>query len=325
MKKNKKIISLLALLLLTVALLASCSSAYAEWEFSPNGQYLEESLRYNEQYELTYTLFGYELAGELVEFWYGAYSEEYGYMTIHASSEDPTVLLVKGNSSPLFVYTLDGAPASLEAFVSGNSDTQRIVNARDTGSYLDISSDEMKTFDSLAASVSIPVGSLVGALSYELKVYDLADGLMHVHGGFYAGDGKLYYVNYDALDNSYFDADGNFSYRSGNVPCAVVEGELAERVLNATDYVEGAELVITDELGGDHEEIDPEEYAFTARVILIIYLLFFLVFPAVIPLVYMIIDLCRRGFRGVSVTTYIILGAILIIFAASIALTVIAF
>ena len=324
MKKAIKIISLIALLLVTAGLLASCSSTDAEWELSPNGQYLEETARYNESYELTYTLVGYGLAGELVEFWNDAYSEEYGYLSVYAVSEDPSVLLLVGYDTPIFVYTLDGAPASLESFISGVADTHRIVNSRDTSSYLDLSREQMNAYDSLEPSVNIPVASLARALTYELKVYDLADGLMHTHGGFYAGDGKLYYINYDALDNSYFDADGNFSYRSGNVPCAVVEGELADRVLDATNYVEGSEIKFTME-EGEREEEDIEADAAAARVLLIFYLAFFLIFPSVIPLVFMIVDLCRRGFRGVSTTTYIILGAILVIFAASIAMMVIVF
>ena len=31
-------------------------------------------------------------------------------------------------------------------------------------------------------------------------------------------EGKLFYVRFDTLDNTHFDADGNFSFRSGEVP-----------------------------------------------------------------------------------------------------------
>lgn len=78
---------------------------------------------------------------------------------------------------------------------------------------------------------SFDVTVLGTAQRYDLVYSDATGSLHRTHGAIYLFDGSLYYVNYDALDNSYFDADGNFSYRRGTVDAHLLSGELHDLAL----------------------------------------------------------------------------------------------
>ena len=54
---------------------------------------------------------------------------------------------------------------------------------------------------------------------FEITVHDQTETKAYQHGAIYImPNGKYYYVCFEDLDNSYFDADGYFSYRMGSVP-----------------------------------------------------------------------------------------------------------
>ena len=55
----------------------------------------------------------------------------------------------------------------------------------------------------------------------------------HEHGAIYVLNGEYWYINYDALDNSHFDSDGYFSYRSGTVTMKKADTAAFEAILAA--------------------------------------------------------------------------------------------
>lgn len=93
---------------------------------------------------------------------------------------------------------------------------------RDTGAYYletDFDMTLLESLDELAASGTenfpIDVRDLRQAECYEIVIY--RDFEETVHGAIYILDGAYCYLNYVNLGNQHFDADGYFSYRSGEV------------------------------------------------------------------------------------------------------------
>ena len=77
----------------------------------------------------------------------------------------------------------------------------------------------LESLDELASSGTesflIDVRKLAAMECYELVVYRGFEET--VHGAIYVSDGAYYYLNYVNLGNQHFDANGYFSYRSGEV------------------------------------------------------------------------------------------------------------
>lgn len=72
-----------------------------------------------------------------------------------------------------------------------------------------------------------------------------------VCAGIYVMDGAYYYLNYEQLGNQHFDADGNFSYRSGTVA-----------LTDAETYREGIETQLAPLLDPPFEEMY-DDYSIT--------------------------------------------------------------
>ena len=328
--KNKRILaSLLLVLLLSISLLCGCGTTYADWELSPDSTVLTETVRINDEYELVETLYGHDLAGEMIEFMSSVYSETYEQrFYIYATSETPDVIYLEGYSGyggPILVYSRVGYPTALKSYISGNIETSRVVKGDDMS--FELSSDDLARLDSLTKTHTASVQDLRLSLIAELRVYGAEGTLSHLHGGFYnlvddVGVESVFYVNYDALDNSYFDANGNFSYRQGEVELVKLSLDDANRVLYSEEYESHIENSITSEVG-DTTEADRESEEIAMRILLVLFLLFCVIFPATIPFIFMLVDLCRRGFRGTHFTTYIVLISYVVMIIASVALVLI--
>lgn len=57
---------------------------------------------------------------------------------------------------------------------------------------------------------------------YDIRFSDTTGSIYTAAGAFYEYEGGLLYVDYRTLGNQYFDADGNFSYRSGAVDAVLL-------------------------------------------------------------------------------------------------------
>lgn len=81
---------------------------------------------------------------------------------------------------------------------------------------------------------TVSVVSLGEAEILEITVRDKTENLAYQHGAIYImEDGSYYYVCFEKLDNSYFDADGYFSYRKGEVKAL----QLKETAIQNVDRV----------------------------------------------------------------------------------------
>ena len=319
--KKIKLLSVLILITLLLVSLAGCGGTYANWELSSDGTVLTETVKYNESYELVGSLFGMEIAGEIISFQNDVITEDGVYYYVYAPSEDPDVVYLTRYSA-VFVYVRDEVPPALMEYLAGIPSSSKIVDRSAYGR--DITEEERIALDDLAPTDVFDVRELMNVPLYELRVYDSTGTIVHTHGGFYVVEESVYYVNYDALDNSHFDANGYFSYRSGSVEMVKLEGDYAELVLDTSSFERYDEVSYTFEEPIDNES-DKEENEALARGALVLFLVLAFMIPSIVPLVLMVIDIFRRGFKGVSATTYVILGAVVVLNAALLSIILIAF
>lgn len=138
------------------------------------------------------------------------------------------------------VYVTAEGEKLLDEFFGGDYGFARIQNYNQMfGGVADISLDVLNALDTLDAdSREFDVRVLEDAPQYELLVYDKSDSIEHIHGALYEIDGEHWYINYDALDNAYFDSGGYFSYRKGTVTANKVPYDQMEILEDAYTSVE---------------------------------------------------------------------------------------
>lgn len=96
----------------------------------------------------------------------------------------------------------------------------------ESGCLANIPLDVARNFDIESADTRVfDVTELASADCFEVLGTDASETLAHTHGAIYKVDAAYYYINYDALDNSYFDSDGNFSYRRGSVSASRLDAD----------------------------------------------------------------------------------------------------
>ncbi len=168
------------------------------------------------------------------------------------------------SASTIYLYTAtDEARERLDDFFNGVNSVYRLEkdNGGDEG-YLN-----EETVGVLLAAAEAGNGAIekdvrelgTYTIRYRIKICDATESLAYTYGMVYRIDGKYYYVHYPALGNEHFDANGNFSYRSGTVTLYELDGKTSEAILNAAAT---AEYIWTDydyeEDGDDFTLADPE-------------------------------------------------------------------
>ena len=221
MKNMKKLICLISLLLLfaLLTLPAFAQEDSVVWEISGDGMTLDNGLTEYDLYQK-----GNHLDFDPEGLHMVTYIELGGVDYVVATSEhseEIVFLLEKGfyyNPTLHSVYVTDKGKESLDRLVSAGYD--KALFFIDYDSYIDLDPSLISRWDSGDFSHTVSVDELGADYNcHEIVGYDVGLGLSHIHGAVYErrSDNALYYLNYDILDNSYFDADGNFSYRKGEV------------------------------------------------------------------------------------------------------------
>ncbi len=77
-----------------------------------------------------------------------------------------------------------------------------------------------------AITKTLSVTTLKDLTKYTIYGLDQTHTLGHMHGAIYEINDEFWYLNYDALDNSYFDSEGDFSYRRGTVTLTKVDTDI---------------------------------------------------------------------------------------------------
>lgn len=170
---------------------------------------------------------------------------EYGY--IYASSPASEIVWVEDTyyGEP-YLYATDKGMEQLAKFAAGSIGSYRLCDQNGKTAMID--ADTVKLLNEsgtevLAKTVEVEVSTLKDTERYDLYAYDESDTFSILNGAIYKdGSGALYYLNYLDLGNQHFDADGNFSYRSGTVSLVVLEGDTATTVAISLANMEEKEV-----------------------------------------------------------------------------------
>ncbi|MBE6580615.1 MAG: hypothetical protein E7650_03245 [Ruminococcaceae bacterium] len=117
----------------------------------------------------------------------------------------------------------------------------------------------------------VEVSTLQDAEKHIIYGMDETGTFGHEHGAVYVINDEYWYINYDALDNTYFDSYGYFSYRSGKVTMKKVDKTAFDAVLDARE-----EFHIQYTYQSDNTE---EMNADGARIIFALLTMLFLMLP----------------------------------------------
>ena len=129
--------------------------------------------------------------------------------------------------------------------------------------------------------IDIEVTELRELDSYELVSFDPNLALVRTVGAVYQLDGERYgFVDYTLLDNTHFDASGDFSYRSGSVTLSVLKGDAYAALMETVDTMDDFDWEIT-------YENDPD----MATAGLVIFWIFFVLVGYVMPLAPLLVGL----------------------------------
>lgn len=240
---------------------------------------------------------------------------------VYASSPDSGIRYIYSYTYGITAYaSSDEDKARLDSFLSGDADTVRVIDYGVYECFL-TDMDLVGKLDALNTDkINVAVRKLNTATCYDIVFFDSEDTLAYTHGAIYEYEGELYYINYDKLDNSYFDSYGSFSFGRGTVDMYKLSDEikavLSEKLENMDDYYdfstwEGDEVL-------DEEEMTPGE-AIVAIVIIVSVL--GIILPLV-PLAIGTVVLIRKKGKA-EPSTYVLIGALALWIIAGIILLII--
>lgn len=129
------------------------------------------------------------------------------------------------------VFVTEEGKLQLKSFLSG--EYSRYLYHVEHTSVVDFSEEYFEKFMVEENKTEIDVTTLWNDDIYYIRAYDKTECFAHKCGAVYKLDDGYYYVYYDVLDNSYFDAYGEFSYRRGIVTAYRLTGENEKFVIEA--------------------------------------------------------------------------------------------
>ncbi len=131
------------------------------------------------------------------------------------------------------IYATQQGKEQIESFLRGEGEIFRISNGARQKSVIDASS--VSLMNGSTDMRDVDVRELREAERYEIIAYDLTDTLAYKYGAVFTYGGEYLFVRYSELPNNCFDADGNFSFRSGAVSMKVLSGEAVEEIKLASE------------------------------------------------------------------------------------------
>ena len=134
------------------------------------------------------------------------------------------------------VYVTAEGAAALDQFVQGNYAAYELAESRFYSAPVD--ADLMVSLQSRTSDTIVEVAELGNLSYYDVYGYDSTMTFVHVIGVVFDNDGQYLYVDYEWLDNTHFDADGNLSFRSGSVPVYTLSAAESEQIAAATEQMQ---------------------------------------------------------------------------------------
>lgn len=319
MKKRwkKLLVAFVCALLLTQGLITSVVAATKnedeitpiEWELSEDERTLYGNGKTYTRYSLAVD--AYLDAATVYIYQSFVTLEDEGSLPVYAATRNAEFVWIEEGEF-LYLYATKQGAEMLDEFGNGSPARYRLESYSNLETAL-ISNATVKAIDngwSTAQSITVPVSNLKGLFRYHLVAYDESDTLAYIHGAVYEMDGEFYYINYQKLGNQYFDANGNFSYRNGEVEMILLEGTQRRDVLDAID--KQSERVTEYEWeshGIEHTGMDASVGVFWIALV---------IFGLLLPIPFLVFGLAlpnskKRGYPKYWYTLAIIVGVWLLI------------
>ena len=247
MSKNIKILSVF----LIIAMLLSClfvpamaseegnatvEKAY-DWEYDLDNDVLKNSDREYQKYTLP---IGYSMYSKDSVY---VYKNNYvnNFANLHSYERNGEIVW---ENSTTVVYATNTGKGYIEDLIAGNYSS---FSLHKNYSSFDISSSDVQALDEALTSgekVSLDVTELSRSGEYQIRAYDYSGCIYYVYGAIHEYSGEYYYINYDVLPNNYFDSDGDFSFRRGEVSAVKLSGTLLDGFNEAVEEMISGRLLI---------------------------------------------------------------------------------
>lgn len=218
-----------------------------DWSITPNGLTLSDGTRTFSRYTLptdakwepilSYYVFD---AGDTELHIKG--TESYQSARIASPARDSEIIFLQATYIEAGIYvTEDGKTALDHFFETRENGSYRLAR----GAYYTAPIDT-ETALSLGQEFSEITETDVTRLAllerFSLVVYDKSGAIQWKLGDLYCFEnGAVGYVDYKMLNNSHFDAEGNFSYRSGTAPVILLPSNIADTLQASAEQIEYCE------------------------------------------------------------------------------------
>ncbi len=157
------------------------------------------------------------------------------------NSAEPSILFAIDGEGYGHIFVNAEGKKSLDAFFDKTDviyylekNLEQVEISEETVNYLD---SEYKNPNANFETVNVT--ELKNGKIYDITMRDRTETVACEHGAIYVmQNGKYYYVCFENLDNSYFSADGFFSYRSGSVKAYILDDETCAIINTVIDSLE---------------------------------------------------------------------------------------
>ncbi len=185
------------------------------------------------------------------------------------------------------VYVTDQGKQALSQYTAGNYARYELTYGYSSGA--EFSEQAVRGWNAGVPDVKLDVTELAECDYYYVLGYDSTLTFAHVIGAVFDLDGAYYYVHYDALDNNYFDAEGDLSFRSGSVP-AIRLGASDKALVDAT--LEQFEPYSADLITEPFEPLD-------ATISMIVFVVLASPLLFVLPLILLVLGIVMRSIKKI--------------------------
>ena len=295
MKHTQKILAvLLCMILLLCATLPVSASDKAEdaeqeiqWEIGADGQ----TVTYGDTVYTYYAIPSYDWFRPYQSYQYvqefGNYFIGQPILTTEGEEitlyEDMVVLYVYFNTDTAFdVYVTAQGARALDEYMAGNYAQYELTSG--TYESATISEQTVRAWSEITPTETVDASLLGELVSYNVIGYDSTLTFAHIIGKVFEYNGDYLYVNYSALDNSYFDAEGNLSFRGGSVPVVRLSATDKAQITDTIDRFEYYDGEIV------YEESDPLD----ATISMVLFLLLASPFLYILPVLFLVFGIVMR-------------------------------
>ena len=219
----KKLLSVLFVIVFAISLstVAFAKKSYTEWTISNDGNSIMVD---NSSYELyNGVLCPNDLFLPKSTFYYENEVDYFYCLKKNKDSNHIFSVSMSYDEELGDVYVDSEGKESLDSFLNGEY-SSHIIADYSLSFYLSVESTWLDCLDGGSVK-AINVKDLASLKRYYVLGYDQTGTIAHYNGAIYLYEGSYVFVNYDKLPNNYFDANGNFSYRSGTVGAYVLSVE----------------------------------------------------------------------------------------------------